>query len=324
VLSAFSSLGLILPLSFLFLVFEDLRKKDLLVAFFVVLLLTPFSPSFSLVVLSFYAALGFTYLLKTQAKTDGWLALCFFVAFYLGLLVSNLTTFVIVGGGVVILAYFFFSLRIITPRTATVFSLFFIAALASSITFVRLESDKTQMPSKELISMFQSAIDGDVGVLEFPNAFKFYAGKEAKMITREDLLSNKSLDVDYLIFSTDSLYRIFENSSIVLKFFAPINPEKNYGYNAVFGNRGHELYVSLSSDYSILPEPQPILTSLSSTYTKKIAFSKLKPFSSSLPLIDRKNVLINLEQLTNTELYNILIRCDVVNENNTTKIYRVC
>lgn len=326
-LAAIGLVGFLFPLSFIFLAFEELRKKGNVLPFVAGVITVPFFPSFSLIALSFCTLNGMGYLLKNRDKLEGWLYLSFFIVLYLGITVSSAITQLILGAAALAgFMYFLFSLQIILPKTASVAFVFMTILLASSTTLMRLEKDAAPTPSAELINMFKSAkeLEGNVGIIEFPNAFKFYTGKEATFVAQDKLISNESLDAAYLVLSTDSLYRVFENRSVALKFLGMARMEKvDY---AVFGNKAYLLYAAVSSspEHSILAEPQPTLIDLKSNYKKGVPFSKLRLFNPSLSSLDSNNILINIEPITDTTLYNILIKCDVVSETNTTRLFKVC
>lgn len=329
VFTTFGSLGFLLPLSFLPFLFADLRKNELIIPFIASLILAPLFPAISLVSFSFYAVIGLAHLLKhneNTEKTEPLLVLSFLIVLYLGIeLISTSLSFILVAAAAAVFIYFLLSLQILPKKTAMTMLVFLIIALAYSTDFVRITKNSPALPSSELIALFKStaSMEDNVAILEFPNAFKFYNNKEAKLITLEQLMANGTIDAGYFAMSADSLYMVFENKSSVLKFIGVGENKKNI---MVFGNKAYALSLAVSPapDYSILAEPSPILFELKSGYKRSVPFSKLRSFSSSLSVIDERNVIINLESLTDSAIYNLLLNCEIVQEGNTTKLFKVC
>lgn len=320
--------GMTLPLAMLSLSYMETfsnsnSKQELAVLAFGFVLAFVF-PGISLIILTYSASSGFEKISNTKNPPMFWAVVVFFLVLMLSFLNSDSS---LIGGASIafaisLLFYFMFfimSVEIASYRNAVIFFFILLSVLSSSFVLSQSLSNRA---SGDLIFTYMSSksVDGNIGLFAFENSYKYYSGKDAVILTPEDLLASNKLDADYVIIDSTTLYEMYDNSSIVFRFdssgFTADSPQ-----SVLFINSKQILATTLSSDFNSVDADAMIQDSRTGS-VKSVSFTKLRALSRSIPLTDKRNILVNIDNLGESNLFNLLYKNQQLFATNTTLLVK--
>jgi len=307
------AVGLILPLSALVLI---KKEKEAVGGFIVGVIISVFSPVYGLAVLAFSGNRALDQFSKNLNDKKFWFLGVFAIVLYLLIPSEAEGVFqtVLAAAGVTGLFYLVLSLYKFDGNRYLYIALAFLLALSFGNSFVEYHLNIVSIPSEDSIEAFKilSGKGGEVGIMEFSNAFRFYSGKEGMMLNAGELIENKSLGVDYIVLSSTGLYKKFENRSIVFSYGGGgLNDQGRL--IGMFVNRNYVLYTELTGDLE--PTGDGTIQDRKSGLTINVPFTKLRKFNEELPLNNPNNLLINTQNIDGSNLYLILTSEPLYQEN---------
>jgi hypothetical protein len=179
-------------------------------------------------------------------------------------------------------------MRDVAQPAAILLMLVAVLSMAGNLSVHKFEGNALPVPSAETIGMFQWAQGkGEVGIFAYPDAFKFYAGREAKVL--DPLGSGWAENV---IFSYDTLDEAVVESPNIFYYFATSTSQDNSQY-AIYKNGNYGLMMGISggrvdrSDADLIDINRRVKI-------KTIPFTKIKMLDESLSYSDAKNRVINV------------------------------
>ena len=302
-LSNIMAVGLILPLSAL--VFIK-RKKEAVGSFVIGAIVSAFSPVYGLALLAFAGNKALDQFSKNLNDKKFWFLGVFAIVLYLLIPSEAEGVFqtIFAAAGVTGLFYLVLSLYKFDGSKFLYIALAFLLALSFGNSFMEYHLNVVSIPSEDSIEAFKilSDKDGNVGIMEFENTFKFYSGKEGVMLNAGELIESKNLGIDYIVLSSPGLYKKFENRSVVFAFGG--GGDDNGKLIGMFVNRNYVLYTELTEDLE--PTGDGTIQDRKSGFTIDVPFTKLRKFNEELPLNDPNNLLINTQNIEESNLYTIL------------------
>ncbi|MDO8554369.1 MAG: hypothetical protein Q7S22_06170 [Candidatus Micrarchaeota archaeon] len=328
-ISNITTVGILLPLSILALahmekqaIVEKHTIHESIIVLVLGLVFALFSPGISIILLAFAASEGLAVINKSNHQNIFWSAFAFMLILSMALLNpdSTLVSALSLAIGFSILAYFLFFLYTADMEKYKLFFVFSLVILSAISSSLILSSLLEQRASPSLIEAykFSKTLDGQFGIIDFPNTYAYYSGKNAVILNAENLVSEKPLTVDYAIIDVNGIYKLYGNSSIVFRFdsMSAVNGNPN---SALFRNNQQIAVTSLSTDLKSAITDAVIQDNVNGA-TKRISFLKIRSFTKSLTLSDPRNLLINVENIGSSNLFNLLFRNDKLFDNNMTMI----
>ncbi len=318
--------GMLLPLAALSLAKSEKNYLDeSLLAFIAGAVFSFFSPGIAIIFLAFAADAGLASINQTKNQHLFWSAFAFVLVLSLAFLnpESTLTSALSLAVGFSILSYFLFFLFAMDMDKYKSFFMFALLALSAIGSSFVLGSALDQRATPSLVNAYQfsKTLEGKAGLIGFPNTYNYYSGKSGVLLQPEELVSERQLPVDYVILDSNGLYNMYGNSSIVFRFDS-FNPTTGNPGTVLFRNSRQIAVTSLSPDMKNAMSDATV-QDISNGVTRRVSFPKLKSFSKTLSLTDKNNLLINIENLGSSNLYNLLFRNQEVFNNNGTMIATV-
>jgi hypothetical protein len=277
------------------------------------------SPPLSIAVFAFTGAAALQNFFNDFQNKKMWLV--FLLAFCISifgfeLVQSNIILGAVVGAilyGVVYLYEF----KVENLKTA------FITILLLSSVIIGLNSTYAsgmRNPSNGHIELYNSLGEQQVYVLAFPNAFEYYTGAKANMLTKENLLSNKSLSGMQVLASTDDLFTLFKADPTIFYFYG-FSKGSNEQYVAVFFNPTYMLQVPSDPNLGFTDDAY-ILDSQTGKVISTVISPRLKLFNKK-DTLSQDILLINTEEVRGTVLYDLLFDSQIVSESGNVKLFKV-
>ncbi|MFH2106461.1 MAG: hypothetical protein ABII22_04320 [Candidatus Micrarchaeota archaeon] len=311
---SYHEVGLLLPLAVLgIFMAEELVFLAVGIAFLYLY------PQISMVVFAFTGAAALQKFFNDFQNKKMWLVflLAFFISvFSFELVQSNIILGAVVGAMLYGVLYLY-EFKVEGLKTA------FIAALLLSSVLIGLNSayaSGMRNPSSGHIELYKSFGPQSAYVLAFPNSFEYYTGAKANLLTRENLLSNKSASGMAVIASSEDLFQLFKDDPIVFYFYG-FSKKPDGQYVAVFFNPTYVLQVPSDpnlgfTDDAYIFDPQTGKTISTVISPRLKLFNKKDELSQGI-------LLINTEDVRGTVLYNMLFNSQIVSEFGNVKLFKV-
>ena len=179
-------------------------------------------------------------------------------------------------------------MREVAQPAAILLMLVAVLTMAGNLSTHKFEGVVLPVPSAETIGMFQWAQGkGEMGIFAYPNAFKFYAGRDAKVL---DPLG--STWADKVIFSHDTLDAGVGEGPNLFYYFATSTAQDNSEV-AIYKNGNYGLMMKISegrvdrSDADLIDINRRVKI-------KTIPFTKIKMLDGNLSYSDSRNRVINV------------------------------
>ncbi len=316
-LAKIKDVGIILPLSSIAIVLIIKDKIDASVMLFIIgLFASAFLPSFSIVALSFSAILS----VKSFFKFDDmlfWAVFVLFLVFYIFFNPAKENYTYAIGASLALSLIVYFLLPLFNLSKSISAFIVFLVALSFTNSMFLLEQKDLKVLSSEELEVFNSALklQGTFGVLDYEYSFEYYSGKKPKILNTEDLLETKNLEVDYVLLDSKALNKMLESRPIVFSLSSV--SLSNGNYIADFKNENYLIRLFLSKDSELITDG--VLFDLTrGGQGRTVSFPKLKPFNK-IKLLDG-NVLINTENILDTNLYNLLFVKTTISEARGVKL----
>lgn len=161
-------------------------------------------------------------------------------------------------------------------------------------------------------------VQGSFGVLDYPNAFEYYAGKKAVLLNASDMLRKGKPDAEFVLFSTRSLDAAL--GDMPLEFAYAESYKSGNTETAVFLNRKYALYMGVSN--GDLAVQNGVFQNLDNAEQGAIPFTKLKKLFN-LSYSDPQNRIIDIVDLEESRIYEVLFPSTVAFDRNGTRIIGV-
>lgn len=179
-------------------------------------------------------------------------------------------------------------MRDVAQPAAILLMLVAVLSMAGNLSMHKFEGSVLPVPSEETIGMFQWASGkGDVGIFAYPNAFKFYAGSEARVL---DPLEGEW--ADYVVFSYDTLDASTQNGTAVFYYLAASTEADNTQY-AIYRNGVYGLMMRISGG-RVDRSDADLIDINRGLRIRTVPFTKIKMLDEGLDYYDGKNRLINV------------------------------
>ena len=327
----FRNVGILLPIAIVALS-ETVRKKIISIEFIAFILgaaLLFLSPALSIPLLVLASARPLAEFFNSQDKIS-WILLIFAFALFLSFNPLNPSSEILpsiaLSATAVVIVYLILSLYDFQVSTSTPIIAIFLITLASGFALLPLYISPVPAPSDALIEGFRFDVVNDysasTAITEFPNAYMYHTSKSPIMLTSNDLLSEVQLPYDYVILSSSSVFSMFGERMIAFRPVSTNTDPATGKQSVVLANRDLLLSVPILADgTSISGDGQ--LYDFSLRFVKSVPFTKLKMFDKSASISDPKNVLIITEQITDSNLYNIIMYSNAVYSKDGVKIFKL-
>ncbi|MDD5337033.1 MAG: hypothetical protein PHS02_00960 [Candidatus ainarchaeum sp.] len=279
-------------------------------------LLIPFAPGFSAVLLALAAASGMR-ILEHEPYGDKALVLAVLIFSFQGFYSKDALAAVVSALFVAALFYVAISLHNVKPRDVYALVLLFLAFEALTSVYL-LNQARAQSLSQDEIALFSSlrGAQGSYGVLDYPKAFQYFSGKQSVLLNSSQLLKKNASLPGYVVYTKRAFTKAYSSQPILFSFYA-VGTDNSGGQVALFANSRYALYMRLSQS-EIAPEDAQLLN-LQTGEGSIIPFTKIKQLSR-LPYNDSSNLMVDVQDIGDTTLYGLLFNSGASFEKNATVI----
>ena len=139
------------------------------------------------------------------------------------------------------------------------------------------------------------------------------------LLTVDDLLERKDLDIDYIIISVGGLQTALGSRPIIFRMSSISG--SNDGYSADYLSGNYLLRLFISKDSKTISDGM-LFDMTQGGQGRTVSFPKLKPFNSNISLLEG-NALINTENILDTNLYDLLFKKQTISEAPDIKLIKV-
>lgn len=321
-----SDIGLVFPISTLPLLFMYKGKIDETVFIFIIGIVSAFfSLPIAIISLSFSALKSTEYFFKNFDDKKVWLILTFFIGFYILFdpITLNITHNLSAALAISVIAYFLLSLFDLSHKKYVTFFMIFMFSLGFTNLYLAIQNSSLDIPNSEDVNSFKfvASLQGSTGILAYPHAFEYYTDKKPVMLDSKQLLSNKELDLEYIALSSDKLFDVLSSSSITFRLVS-LERFNDGNYIAQFLSGDTLLRLQLSSDFEIMGDGV-LIDLTTNSQGRTVSFPKLKLFNQNESIISANNVIINTENIIDSNVYNLLFRKQSIYSGVSTKLIKV-
>ncbi|MFA5077149.1 MAG: hypothetical protein WC488_01855 [Candidatus Micrarchaeia archaeon] len=293
-------------------------KKDAVSAALALLgaLLIPFAPGISAILLALSSAQGIK-IVESEPYGDKALVLAAFLFCMQGFYSGDALAAVVSALFIAALFYVAISLHNVKPRDVYALALLFVAFGALTSFYSITQAGAQSLSSGEL-ALFASLAQpqGTYGVLDYPKAFQYLSGKEPVLLNSTQLLKKNASLPDSIIFSRRAFTRAYSGSPIFFTYYAT-GSDASGGEVALFTSSYYALYMRVSQS-ELAPEDAQ-LVDLRTGEGAMVPFTKIRQLTQ-LPYSDPSNLMVNVQDISETPLYDLLFRYGAYFGENATVI----
>ncbi len=315
---AFKAIGALLPLGVIAILEY---KKEVISTILAILgiILIPFAPGISAILLGLAAAKGAN-ILETASYNSRALVVAVFIFIFQCTFTEDITTSFASALFISIISYFVISIHNITVNDISAFFILLIS-FTMIIALYSLINAQTNTLSANEIDAFNAAKihEGSFGVFDYPNAFKYYSGKNASVLNTSTLLKKNGHLPDYIIYSLRSLDNAYKNKPIIFTYIMIIK-EKNEQEIAIFANDFYIIGMRTISSELAIEDAQ--------LFDKRTGEMTIIPFTKITMLFktsfsDKQNRLINVQEFESSTLFSVFFKTKTLFVQNGTVIAKV-
>lgn len=188
-----------------------------------------------------------------------------------------------------IMAMYNMKMRDVAQPAAILLMLAAVLTMAGNLSAHRFEGEALPVPSQEAVEIYKWAGTGnmEVGIFAYPNMFRFYAGREAKLL---DPLGDEW--AGRVVFAYDALDAATSGEPHVFYYFARSTAQDNTEY-AIYRSGNYGLVMRVS-DGKVGRSDADLIDISRQARIKAIPFTKIKMLDESLPYSDAKNRVVNV------------------------------
>ncbi|MCX6769011.1 MAG: hypothetical protein NTY83_04210 [Candidatus Micrarchaeota archaeon] len=164
-----------------------------------------------------------------------------------------------------------------------------ILSMAGNLSAHKFEGNVLPVPSEETVGMYKWAGtgNGEMGIFAYPNAFEYYAGREAKVL---DPLGTEW--ADNVIFTYDTLDAGVEGSPNLFYYMATSTAQDNSQY-AIYRNGDYGLMMRIM-DGRVDRSDADLIDINRQMKIKTVPFTKIKILDENLSYSDAKNRVVSV------------------------------
>lgn len=293
-----------------------------LVSFILGLAALPFIAPLSLALLSYSAASSVPHLFSKPGR-DTMLIFIFSAVFFPSLMVFAPLSSFIAAAGVMVLAFFIFSLYYFEPGKLAYYLSMLAIVLSFSMFYFGPGVSQAKVADGATIAAFSYAGSNGVplAITDFPNTYRFYAKSEPIIVNGTGLLAKSAFRYSYVYFGTQSVPDSFAQYPVAFRYISTVK-EQDSSLTAVFTGGPFLIAVPINS-LGVITGDGRVYGISTGEFVKQVPFTKLKKLSDSVPLEDRRSVLISLDGYEDSQLYLLMLSGTTAFEKDGSRIIRI-